>query len=68
MFQGEDEVMFDDYRKELKIIFNNLGQLVRVKFILYTRHLNVLRHRPWKLRTNIIFSTILKKSDCHVIS
>ena len=26
--QGEDEAMFQEYRKELRIIFNNLGSLV----------------------------------------
>lgn len=28
VIQGEDEVMFEEYRKELKIIINNIGTLV----------------------------------------
>ena len=28
VFQGEDEAMFMDYRKQMKVIFNNLAQLV----------------------------------------
>lgn len=27
-FQGEDEVMFMEYRKEMKILFDNIAQLV----------------------------------------
>ena len=36
LFQGEEEAMFQEYRKELKIIFNNLTQLVSaVSFSVY---------------------------------
>ena len=28
IFQGEDEVMFMEYRKEMKILFDNIAQLV----------------------------------------
>ena len=27
ILQGEEEAMFEEYRKELKVIFNNLGAL-----------------------------------------
>ena len=27
--QGEDEAMFDEYRKELRVIVGNIGSLVR---------------------------------------
>jgi len=30
MMQGEDEVMFMEYRKELKVLFDNITQLVSV--------------------------------------
>ena len=32
-FQGEEEAMFQEYRKELKVIFNNIGALVSLKKI-----------------------------------
>ena len=28
--QGEDEAMFEEYRKELKVIVNNVGNLVSI--------------------------------------
>lgn len=31
--EGEEEAMFQEYRKELKIIFNNLGAVVRILHI-----------------------------------
>jgi len=30
MMQGEDEVMFMEYRKELKVLFDNITQLVSI--------------------------------------
>lgn len=30
--EGEDEAMFDEYRKELRVIVNNIGALVRALF------------------------------------
>ena len=32
-FQGEDEVMFMEYRKEMKILFDNIAQLVMIDFV-----------------------------------
>ncbi len=28
--QGEEEIMFIDYRKQLKVLFDNIAQLVRL--------------------------------------
>ena len=32
---GEDEAMFDEYRKELRVIVNNIGALVSVLHVKY---------------------------------
>ena len=40
--QGEDEAMFQDYRKELRVIFNNLGAL-DAPLLLSTVHALVAR-------------------------
>ena len=34
VLQGEDEAMFMDYRKQMRVIFNNLAQLVSFSFSL----------------------------------
>lgn len=39
--QGEDEVMFMEYRRELKVLFDNVTQLVSCLLAVYSNYLSV---------------------------